>query len=396
MNNQPWYSILFKVFVGIAIVGLGLFVRDTLKGMKKGAPRKDIPERIKEVQTVTVRNASLSSKLTVQGRLQAYNKITLFTEIGGSVLETGRPFQVGTYFKEGQVMLRIDATEARLNLQSQKASLLNAIANMMPDLKIDYPESFAAWNNYLLSFDVNAPIPEFPEAANQREKLFVASKNLLTQFYSIKSIEDRLSRYTLYAPFSGVLTSADINQGAVIRPGQQLGELMATGYYEMVASVPLSELKFLKPGGTVQLRSEDIQGTWEGKVSRVSDQIDAGSQTVNVFIGVRGKDLREGMYLRGEADARTFENVVQIDRNKLIDEQDVYIVVQDTLLKRVPVEIKKFDRQTVLVSGLPDGARLLDSNVAGAYDGMRVKTSSEQSESSTAAQPAAAKTPVSK
>ncbi len=369
-----------------------------LAGMKPAPMKKEIPKRIKSVESATVKNAALATKLDVQGRLEAYNKIALFTEVGGTVLETGKPFKKGVYFGKGETLLRIDDAEARLSLQAQKATLLNGIAMIMPDLKIDYPESFAAWEGYLGQFDENAPIQPLPEAVNQREKLFVAGRNLYSQYYTIKSVEERLSKYTLRAPFSGVLTTTVVDRGAVVRPGQQLGEIMATGFYEMVATVSLSDLDFLKPGGSVELYSEDIDGKWTGKIRRISDQIDATTQTVNVFIGVSGKELREGMYLRGKADARTLENVVEIDRDLLIDEAEVYVVKNDTLLSLVPVVVRKFNRETVIVSGLPEGAELLTSDVAGAYDGMRVKRKGAAKQGETAGEKPAvqAEVPVSK
>ncbi|WP_020567773.1 efflux RND transporter periplasmic adaptor subunit [Neolewinella persica] len=398
MSNRNIPRTIFSIILGALILAAGWFGWGYLASQKAAPVKKEIPKRIKTVDVETIANGKIASKLDVQGRLEAYNKIALFTEVGGAV-KTSKPFKKGTYFNKGEVMMRVDDAEARLNLQAQKATLMNAVAMMMPDLKIDYAESFPAWENYLSSFDIDAPIKAMPEAKNQREKLFVAGRNLYTQYYSIKGVEERLSKYVLYAPFSGVLTTADINEGAVIRPGQQLGELMATGYYEMVATVPLSQLDFLQPGGEVKLYSEDIKGSWTGKIRRISDQIDAGTQTVNVFVGVSGKNLREGMYLRGEADARVLDDVVEIDRNLLIDEGEVYVVKNDTLLALVPVNVRKFDRNTVIISGLPTGSKLLTSDVAGAYDGMRVKLNdTETSSKKTANEKAASMTdkPVSK
>ena len=100
------------------------------------------------------------------------------------------------------------------------------------------------------------------------------------------------------------------------------------------------------------------------------------------------------MYLRGEADAKTFENAVEIDRDQLIDQQEVFVVRGDSILRQVPVVIRKFNRQTAIVSGLPDGAKLLDGNVAGAYDGMKVQVSGEAGE--TAAERVDVVEPVSK
>lgn len=364
---------LIGVILGIGLLVGGYLGMEALAGQKEDTPTRPENVRRKAVETMPVTNATVSTTLDVQGRLQAYNKIGIFSEVTGTLEATGRPFKVGTYFPAGAPMLRIDATETRLGLQAQKATLMNAIATMMPDLKIDYPESFPKWDAYLAAFDVDQPIQPLPEPTDRAEKLFVSGRNLFTQYYNIKSAEERLTKFVIPAPFSGVLTAASIDVGAVVRSGQQVGELMATGRYEMVATVPLADLDYLRQGATVQLRSEDVAGNWTGTIRRISDQIDPGSQTVEVYIGVSGKDLREGMYLRGDAEARPIENAVTIDRDLLVDQRAVYTLVQDTVLFLSPVEVRKFDRETVVVSGLPDGAQLVTNTIAGAYDGMFVK-----------------------
>ncbi|PPK87202.1 multidrug efflux pump subunit AcrA (membrane-fusion protein) [Neolewinella xylanilytica] len=380
---------IIKTLLGVGIVVLGYFAMTWLFGMKEEAPRRPVEKRIRTVETRRVQNGELATTLDIQGRLEAYNKIQLFSEVGGVVEETGRPLKEGTYFPKGEVILRINAEEARLNLQAQKATLMNAIAQIMPDLKIDYPKSFATWESYLDAFSVDEPLPELPTAADQAEKLFVAGRNLYTQYYSIKSLEERLAKYVIYAPFSGVLTQVMIDRGAVVRSGQALGELMATGYYEMVATVPLSDLEYLETGGKVRLYSEDIPGEWEGTIRRISDQIEIGSQTVGVYVGVSGKELREGMYMRGEAAARTLQNVAEIDRNLLIDENEVYVVRHDSLLVLQPVTVRKSNRSTAIVSGLDDGTELLTSIVPGAFDGMLVRIEDREPVGTPAAEAAA-------
>ncbi len=380
---------ILKALLGLGIVALGFFGMRYLATMKQDAPRKPVEKRVRNVETRRINNGDLATTLDVQGRLQAYNKIELYSEVGGVVEESSRPLKEGTYFPKGETILRINAEEARLNLQAQKATLLNSVAQIMPDLKIDYPNSFPAWEGYLDSFDVDAPLSALPTAVDQQEKLFIAGRNLYTQYYTIKSAEERLSKYIIRAPFSGVLTTVAIDRGAVVRAGQALGELMATGYYELVATVPLSDLYYLQTGGEVTLRSEDIDGEWEGTIRRISDQIDEDTQTVDVYVGVSGKQLREGMYLRGEAAAVTLEDVVEIDRTLLIDENEVYVVAQDSLLRLQPVTVRKANRTTAIVSGLPDGTELLMSTVPGAFDGMLVKIS-ERSEGDAPVREAAA------
>lgn len=365
--------VIISTLIGSAIIALGFFGMRYLGSQKQELPKK--PEVVirKKVSTKAIEKQAITTTLEIQGRLQAFNKIALFSEVGGVLSASSRPFKVGTYFPKGAPLLTIDDTETRLSLQAQKASLMNAIAMMMPDLKIDYPESFPHWEAYLSSFSLDADIPPLPEARNQAEKLFVAGRNLYTQYYNIKSVEERLSRFKIVAPFSGVLTQANIDVGAVVRTGQQVGELMATGAYELVATVPLSQLSYLKTGSKVKLSSEDIEGSWPGTIQRISDQIDPNSQTVEVYISVNGNELKDGMYLRGEAQAKTIENAIELDRNLLVNQNAVYILESDSVLRLQAVEVLKFNRETVVVSGLEDGTRLVTNTIAGAFDGMLVQ-----------------------
>ncbi len=364
---------IISVVVGLVLIVGAFLLYGVIAGMKEEPPRKEEVVRKKEVSVRRVNNGQLATTLNVEGQLQAYNKIGLYTEVGGVLLSTSRPFKEGTYFPKGSVLLRLDNSENRLAIQAQKATLLNSIAQIMPDLKIDYAEAFPRWEAYLENFSVDDPIKQFPEPANRAEKLFIAGRNLQSQYYQIKQAEERLSKFTVYAPFSGVLTSALVDPGAVVRAGQEVGQLMATGNFELAATVPLSDLSYLAKGNKVTLYSEDVAGEWKGEIRRIGEQIDPGSQTVTIYVGVSGKNLREGMYLRGEAAAKTLNNVIEIDRNLLIDEKEVYVVESDSILRLLPVSVEKFNRTTVIVSGLPEGTALITAPVAGGFDGMRVK-----------------------
>ncbi len=343
-----------------------------LASQKEAPQRAQKPVRAKQVQVFEVTNSAIPTTVQVQGQLSAYDKVEIFSEVTGTLENTGRPFKVGTYFPKGSLMISLDDDEAALNVQAQKSTLLNAIAQMMPDLKIDYPESFPHWQAYLSGFDVNEDLVPLPEPKNDREKLFVASRNLYTQYYSIKSLEERLAKYRLYAPLSGVLTEVLTNPGAVVRANQKLGTLTATANYELMATVPVSLLSDIEVGSEVQLQSEDLGKEWTGKVRRISNIVDPNSQTVQVFIGVDGKDLREGMYLRGEVASKVVENAIRIDRDLLVNQRGVY-VVQDTLLRNVPVEVITFDRDFAVIKGVNDGELLLSEPIPNAFDGMRVR-----------------------
>jgi len=378
------------IVAAVLILGGAAFLANYFSNSDTPPQRSTGPtESARQVETIQINPSVVPTSLDVQGQLVAFDKIQIFAEVSGVLEESGRPFKVGSYFPKGSLLAKINAEEARLNLLSQKSSLLNSITQMMPDLKIDYPKSFENWQQYLNEFDPEEPIEELPEPVSDQEKYFVAAKNIYNQYYSIKSAETRLDKFKIFAPFSGVLTEANINPGTLVRVGQPLGQLMSTGAFELEATVPLADLNYLKVGNRVSLYSDDIPGQWNGQVQRISDQIDPSTQTVKVFIGVRGKNLREGMYLRGDVRSRQIEDAVKLPRDLLIEQNSIYIV-RDTVLDLHRVEVVKITADSVVVKGLENGVEILKENIPGAFNGMPVRIRTANTGGSNAGQVSAA------
>ena len=361
-----------SIVAALAVLAAAIYFSTRLQKMKKPPERAKKVELIRDAQAWVVTNKSIGSKLAIQGRLSAYEKMDIFSEVSGKLMESSKPIKVGNYFEAGDLLLRIDDEENRLNLLSQKSSLMNAITQFMPDLKIDYPESFGHWKRYLDQFDVKASVKEFPNPVNDKEKYFISSKNIHSQFYTIKSAEKRLSKFSIYAPFSGVITESFVNPGSIIQPSQKLGTMMNNGAYELEATINLSDLNFIKKGSSVKLFSDDIEGKWNGKVVRYSDQIDPSTQTVIVFIRVYGSGLRSGMYLRGNIGTGSIDDAVELPLRVLIDNNAVYEIV-DSLLVLRPVEVEKVVGSTAIVKGLTEGKVILSEKIVGAFEGMKVR-----------------------
>ena len=362
-----------SIVLGLLILAGTIFLLAPKLSQKEAPPKKaETPiANAREVKVMKVKNEDVRSKLEVQGSLEAFNKVGIFAEVTGTLSNSNRTIKVGNYFKKGAVLLDIDREETKLNILAQKSSLLNGITTLMPDLKIDYPESFQQWKDYIDNFNVEHPIKVFPQALNDQEKYFIASKNLLSQYYTIKSAENRLQKYTVYAPFSGVITQSSIQPGSLVRAGQMMGELMGTGAYEMKATLNLEDLQFIKTGNKVNLYSDAVAGTWTGLVKRISDQIDPNTQSVIAYIGVSGKGLREGMYLRGNLNAETVKSAIQIPIDLLTNQNQVY-VISDGRLALETIAVISTDADYAIVKGLTDDTLLLKEKIIGAYEGLRV------------------------
>ena len=59
--------------------------------------------------------------------------------------------------------LSVNSDELFQNLQSVKSNLLNVLIFMMPDFKVEFPDEYEKWQNYLSEFDLNKITGELPE-----------------------------------------------------------------------------------------------------------------------------------------------------------------------------------------------------------------------------------------
>nr|WP_256368417.1 HlyD family efflux transporter periplasmic adaptor subunit [Lutibacter sp. B1] len=211
-----------------------------------------------------------------------------------------------------------------------------------------------------------------PETNSDKEKFFISGRGILTSYYNVKNLEVKLNKYTLRAPFNGILIEALVNPGTLIRQGQKLGEYINPSIYEIGVSVKSEYRDLLEVGKHVKLTNLEKTNSWIGKVVRINGKVDSQTQTVKAFIEVNGKDLKEGQYLEILLQAKNEENAFEISRNLLVDNSKLYIV-NDTILDLVEVNPVFENQNTVVVKGLTNGTQILAKPVPGAHIGMLVK-----------------------
>lgn len=365
------------VATALALLAAGFFGKQYIAGSKKD-PRKVAEKSITTIFTQKVENKSLPINIIESGRLIAKNKADIYAEVQGVMEPTSKEFKAGVRFKKGEVLVKIRSRDSYAMLQAQKSQLQNLVTSILPDLRIDYPEAYEKWNQYVADFDINKSIAPLPETSSAKEKYFITGKNIYTTYYNTKNLEIIQGKYTIRAPFSGILTDATVNPGTVIRTGQKLGEFIDPSVYEMEIAISHSMIDALKPGQTVRITDPNVSDrSWQGKVTRVNGKVDATTQTVKIYIEVKGQNLKEGLYLEAHIDGQNVENAFEFDRKLLVDGTKIYSV-NDGVLQLKPVEILHKTQSTVVVSGLENGEEIIAKQVPGAYDGMEVKVYSEK------------------
>ncbi|WP_055448049.1 efflux RND transporter periplasmic adaptor subunit [Lacinutrix mariniflava] len=360
----------------LSIVGILLVVASFLFAKKLIADKnKPKPVQAKVVKTVfidTVQNSTIPIVIAANGKLEAKRRLELYAEVQGIFKTGNKLFKPGQEYRAGQTLIKIDAAEYYASVQSSKSNLYNSIAAIMPDLRLDFPDIFDKWQNYLNSFDLNKTTPKLPEMTSDKENYFITGRSIVSNYYNVKTQEQRLAKYYISAPFSGILTEALVTEGTLIRSGQKLGEYIDPSVYEMEVAISKTFANLLKVGEEVALNNLDKTESYKGKVSRINGSIDPTTQTITAYIEVKNASLKEGMYLEANLNAKEEANAVEIDRNLLLESQQVY-VVKDSLLDVIDVKPVYFSDTKVVLKNVPNGTIILKKPVPGAYAGMLVK-----------------------
>ncbi len=366
-TRQRILSTIFTLFV---LVG-GMLIYQNFANREPVSYANLTKKDIRQVETKNFTVTSTNIQIDIDGRLRSIDEVTLNAEVSGKLMSMKKRFKEGVYYKKGELIFNIDDTDAKYNLLALRSNLLTSITQMMPDLKFDYPDAFQRWKTYLDNLNVENKIAPLPEIQNEQVKYYVAGRNILNQYYSIKSQEDRLSDYRIYSPFSGIVTASNVSPGSLVAPGTNLGTIINTSAFELSAPVPLSQLKYINIGQTVNLHSEALGMDWKGKVSRIGNLIDPTTQNIPIFITLKGKGLNQGMYLRGTVEGKPIESVYKIPQELIINQNEVY-VVKDSIIQSKAIDVVNRQGGNVFARGLDSNDDVVAGSTNGLFTGQKV------------------------
>lgn len=326
------------------------------------------------VEVIYPQSGTVAQDYSSTGKLRAVNRFEIFSQVDGQLLPSTINFKAGNTYQKGEVILEVDQQEFKMGLLAKKNDFVSMITAVLPDLKSDYPDSYTIWRNYVSSIDVQKSLPEIPQAGSEQEKFYLSGKGIFSNYYTVRSSEEKLAKYTIRAPFSGVVTQAKVQAGTAVRNGSELGTLISTSSYDLEITVPLSMLSSIEVGTAAELQSSDIRGSWSGEVVRIGGVIDERSQSVNVYIRTKGSQLKEGLYLTASIQQTPYTGAMSLPR-KMVNDQNTTFVVQDNQLREMKVNVLARRGDLAIIEALPEGTAVLSTVVKSAYEGMPVRIS---------------------
>ncbi len=373
MNKNKGRIIIVIVSV-LILVGAG-GTAQFLSSKKKPPEKQKAEISTKYVQTQMVDYQVINTKVTAYGRAGSSQPLDIMSEVAGRMLAGNIPLKAGQKFGAGTVLFRIDDTEAKLTLQAQKSGFMRDIATILADFKIDFSESYQAWQNYFDAMDVKKPLPELPEPKNNKEKTYLATKNIFTNYYNIKSTEERLTKYVYRAPFAGTIAEIFLETGSYVNPAGKIAKIIRTDKLELKVPIETNNIEWVKIGTPVKVSSENGNMKWDGKVTRIGDLVNPQTQALDVFMNIipNQHKVYDGLYLKVEIDGATISEGMEVSRSALVDRTKLYVInAKDSILTKKRIQIHKSDEETVIFSGLEPDTEIVTEPLAGISEDTKV------------------------
>ncbi len=358
------------------IIGGGIFASWLLIQMKPVPAVNTAEKQLRLVQTRKVDYRDVNTAIEVPGRLVAGRTVEVISEVQGKILPGDVPLKKGQRFSKGDLLCTIYDQEQILSIKASKSRFLNSLASALPDVKFDYPDQYQDILNFFESVKIGEEMPELPEINDKSLKIFLASRDILNQYYTIKVAEERLQKHYIHAPFNGTFVTVSLEAGGIANPGTRIAQIIKTDVLELEVPVEVNDLKWVQVGDEVQVFDETHAHTWTGTVTRISEFVDPNTQSAGVFVQIKNtpqNPVYAGMYMVAHFDSKIVGQAMEIPRQAVFNQNEVFIVQDSALIKR-KINIRKVNENTLIFNGLDEGLELVVEPLINVKEGTVVKT----------------------
>ena len=339
------------------------------------APKQEsvqVPRPVKVIQAVATDGQSVSA---YAGEIRARFESDVSFRVAGKLV--ARTVDLGTQVKKGQVLARLDAQDANLNVMSARASLASA------DSDLDFARAeLARYQDLLARKFVSQGVYD------QKVNAFKAAQARRDAANAQVGVSGNQAVYTtLTADADGVVTALNAEPGQVIAAGQAVVRIARLGEKDAIINVAENQLAQVKANPKAKVALWANPGKlYNGRVREIAAAADAATRTYTVKVAIEDADeqLRWGMSANvgfpvggGAASAK----VIVLPMTALTQTDDksgarpaVWVVGSDAKVRLTPVTVARYAEEGVVVAGgLVGGETVVTAGVHKLLPGQQVR-----------------------
>ncbi len=366
--------------IAIIVVGFGLAAALLRTGpsITPQAPVAKSPL----VRAVTVQPADFEFEATARGTVMPRSETELIAEVSGRVIELSQSLVTGGFFKEDDVLLRIDPLDYEIALEQASAQVQRATSELATASK-----NYERQRNLSKRQSTSESLED--DARNRLQMAEAAQREARAR---LASAERDLERTVVKAPYDGRVRTEQVDLGQFLNRGSRLARLYAIDAAEVRLPIKDDELAFLnislRDGSAWEKRpsvslSAEFAGAvhrWTGEIVRTEGELDPKTRMIQLVASVADPyragttPLPVGLFVDAVITGGVQPNIVRLPRGAMVSPSEVYIVDSSERLVRRTVNVLRSQGDFVYINdGLLRGDRVCLSRLATAMPGMKVR-----------------------
>ncbi len=334
---------------------------------ERAAQRAQAPIELGAADTVQLASSTLEQGLPISGSLRAANSAIVKARVAGEVqalsLREGDPVQ------EGQIVARIDPTDAQARLRQAQQQAESAKAQIDIARKTFDNNSALVAQGFISRSALDTSVSSLA-AAEANFRAAQAGVEL-----AAKSLEDTVLR----APIGGQIAQRLAQNGERVAVDARVLEIVDLRRIELEASMSAADSLQLRLGQAAQLQIEGASAPVNGRLVRINPSVVAGSRSVLAYLALdNAQGLRQGLFAQGTLRTGSVQAMLAPLSAVRTDKPSPYVqLVRDSKVLHQSVELglrgESQGQPVVELKGLQAGERLISGAVGVLPEGSAVR-----------------------
>jgi RND family efflux transporter MFP subunit len=421
-RSLRWIRVPVQFVLMVAILAGAYVTMNRIIATRPEPVQRPARPTVYVVEATTARMADNHPVLTLYGEVQAAHTVELRPLVSGEIVYVDPGLKAGERVEKGDRLIGIDPfnyrgalSQANANLAQARASLTETEANIKSEqdqlreaqVQLDLARKDIARAESLVDSgtmtqkqveDRRLILSQREQAVSQRRNNLIIDNarreqqqaNIDSLTWKVEEAERNLQNVALKAPFSGIISSENVEAGRYVG----VSDVVATLYDDesLEARFTLTDAQYGRiAADTEPLIGRTVTVRWvvgaqsyryDAVIDRIAAEIASRRGGIEVVARIDPSAapvrLRPGAFVELDVPDRSYGNSFRIPETALYDGQTVF-VIEDGLLSRRPVDVAAYDGDdAILTGGIADGETVLTTHLTQADDGVRVRQTEPQ------------------
>jgi membrane fusion protein, multidrug efflux system len=330
------------------------------------APVYELPPQ----DVATVEALDLAQVVGLSGSLKALQTAAIKARVAGEV--RGITLREGDSVKAGDVVARIDSTEAQARVRQAEQQAKSALAQVAIAKR-------AQDNNQSL---VQQGFISATALETSTSNLAAAEANHQAAVAALDIARKALGDTTLRSPLSGQVSARLVQNGERVGVDARVLEVVDLSGFELEAALAPADAASVAVGQQARLTVEGLDKPVDASIARINPSVQAGSRSVLVYLRVPASaGMRQGLFAQGEIVTGQLKALAVPLSSVRNDKPQPYIqVIRSGRIAHVPVTLGRQGQREgepmLVIDGVaaaPAGTQLLRVQAGLIREGTEVK-----------------------